>query len=339
MSRKNLIPNLIMGERTSVHSTDPRLTADKIAEAITNLEYWEPQRHAGPFHSKAASFTIKDLHLVAQASTPMRAAAGYSNSFNIEFSYFGVCRSAVDGINYEWSPGQQAVLFPEITGRGGPSDARSIVMAQFDKDRLIETTRSMLGADHPDGQNLDLSDTRLVSLHYGRINFDQIFRALWRYIDSVGAENNILEMIGIDDLFYRNVSLLLHPHLFFKSEAEIIKNPGDVANALDYICEAMKDMRRKPFTMTELETLSGMSSRNLQYQFKARFSCSPMEWQRRERLKAARVHLQTDAAPITITGLANRLGFSSPSNFIAYYYRLYGETPAETRKKYNRTHR
>ena len=74
MSKKNLIPNLIMGERASVHSTDPSVTADKIAEAIKNLEYWEPQKQAGRFHSKATSYTINDVHLVAQASTPMRAS-------------------------------------------------------------------------------------------------------------------------------------------------------------------------------------------------------------------------------------------------------------------------
>lgn len=322
-----------MGERNCVHSTDPRLTADKIAEAITNLEYWEPQKHAGVFHSKAASYTIKDVHLVAQASTPMRAGAGYSSSLNIEFSYFGVCRGFVDGVRYDWIPNQQAVLFPEITGRAGPSDTRSIVMAQFDKDRLVSTTQSMLGADAAASLNLDLSDTREVSLHYGHVNFDQMFRALWRYMDSINADDKILEMIGIDDLFYRNVSLLLHPNLFFKPESDADKFAVNANNLMDRICDEMKNVNRKPFTMTELETLSGMSSRSLQYQFKARFSCSPMEWQRQQRLHAARSSLLTDVESITISDLSRRLGFSSPSNFITYYFRQFGETPAETRKK------
>lgn len=332
-SKNNLIPDLIMGERASAHSTDPRLTADKIAEAITNLEYWEPQKQAGLFHSKATSYTINDVHLVAQASTPIRAAAGYSNSLNIEFSYYGVCRSAVDGVNYEWSPNLQAVLFPEITGRGGPSDTRSIVMAQFDKARLIETTRSMLGAGATFRQNLDLSDTRLVSLRYGRIDFDRMFRALWRYVDSIDADNQLLEMIGIDDLFYRHASLLLHPQLFFGPEPDDGANTRNARNALDRVCAAMQDMTRKPFTMTELETLGGLSARNLQYQFKARFACSPMEWQRRQRLMAARQRLVADIAPTTIANLSRSLGFSSPSNFIAYYSRQFGETPAQTRGK------
>lgn len=337
MSKKNLIPDLIMGERASVHSTDPSVTADKIAEAIKNLEYWEPQKQAGRFHSKATSYTINDVHLVAQASTPMRAAAGYSNSLNIEFSYYGVCRSAVDGVNYEWAPNQQAVFFPEITGRGGPSDTRSIVMAQFDKTRLIETTQSMLGADNTVRANLDLSDTRLVSLQYGRINFDQMFQNLWRYVDSIDANDQVLEMIGIDDLFYRHASLLLHPRLFFRQATDVPNNVHNARDALDRVCDAMKDMTRKPFTMTELETLSGMSARNLQYQFKSRFACSPMAWQRRERLMTARDCLMADTAPITIIELSRRLGFSSPSNFIAYYARQFGETPAQTRGKHYRS--
>ena len=322
-----------MGEKRAVHSTDPRLTADKIAEAITNLEYWEPQKHAGPFNSKAASYTINDLNLVAQSSTPMRAGAGYSSSFNIEFSYTGICSGFVDGVRYDWIPTQQAVLFPEITGRDGPSDTRSIVMAQFDKQRLIETTRSMLGADSAANLKLDVNDTREVSLNYGNVNFDRMFRALWRYIDTIDADDHLLGMIGIDDLFYRNVSILLHPQLFLKQEVDA-NNSSEISNGLlDRVCDAMKNMDRKPFTMTELEQLSGVSSRNLQYQFKKRFSCSPMEWQRQERLKAARSFLITGRGPETITELSNQLGFSSPSNFIAYYYRQFGETPAETRKK------
>ncbi len=337
MSKKNLIPDLIMGERASVHSTDPSVTADKIAEAIKNLEYWEPQKQAGRFHSKATSYTINDVHLVAQASTPMRAAAGYSNSLNIEFSYYGVCRSAVDGVNYEWAPNQQAVFFPEITGRGGPSDTRSIVMAQFNKTRLIETTQGMLGADAAACTNLDLSDTRLVSLQYGRINFDQMFQNLWRYVDSIDSNDQVLEMIGIDDLFYRHASLLLHPQLFFWPPSDATISANSARSTLDRVCDAMKDMTRKPFTMTELERLSGMSARNLQYQFKSRFACSPMAWQRRERLMAARSCLMADTVPTTIDQLSRQLGFSSPSNFIAYYARQFGETPAQTRGKHYRS--
>lgn len=322
-----------MGEKRAVHSTDPRLTADKIAEAITNLEYWEPQKHAGSFNSKAASYTINDLSLVAQSSTPMRAGAGYSSSFNIEFSYTGVCSRFVDGVRYDWIPRQQAVLFPEITGRDGPSDTRSIVMAQFDKQRLIETTRNMLGAESAANLKLDINDTREVSLNYGNVNFDGMFRALWRYIDTLDADDRLLEMIGIDDLFYRNVSILLHPQLFLNQAIDDGNSPN-ISNAMmDRVCDAMKDMSRKPYTMTELESLSGVSTRYLQYQFKKRFSCSPMDWQRQERLKAARAFLINRQGPATISELSHQLGFSSPSNFIAYYYRQFGETPAETRKK------
>lgn len=178
-----------------------------------------------------------------------------------------------------------------------------------------------------------LNDTREVSLNYGTVNFDGIFRALWRYIDTIDADDHLLGMIGIDDLFYRNVSILLHPQLFLKPGFTTDNNVETSKGSLDRVCEAMKDMSGKPLTMTDLEKLSGMSSRNLQYQFKKRFACSPMEWQRQERLRVARAYLLNGQGPATISELSHQLGFSSPSNFISYYYRQFGETPAETRKK------
>jgi len=84
-------------------------------------------------------------------------------------------------------------------------------------------------------------------------------------------------------------------------------------------------------TLTEIEIATGLSSRALQYAFKARFGISPMEWQRRERMVMARTRLMQAAPTETITEVAHSMGFSSSSAFATLYKRYLGELPSETR--------
>lgn len=90
-----------------------------------------------------------------------------------------------------------------------------------------------------------------------------MFRALWRYIDIIDVDDYLLEMIGIDDLFYRNISILLHQQMFHKKDVDTQYRRNNTRGLIGRICDAMKDMCRKPFTMTELERLSCVSSINL----------------------------------------------------------------------------
>jgi len=79
-----------------------------------------------------------------------------------------------------------------------------------------------------------------------------------------------------------------------------------------------------------MEMASGLSARALQYAFKARFGCSPMAWQRRERMLKARQLLLANAHSQSITNLAYDMGFSSASAFSTLYKLHFDETPSET---------
>ena len=64
----------------------------------------------------------------------------------------------------------------------------------------------------------------------------------------------------------------------------------------------------------------------------ATYGCSPMEWQRRERMQLVRRRLMFPRGEETITDIAFATGFSSSAAFAAQYRRYFGETPSQTRR-------
>ena len=71
--------------------------------------------------------------------------------------------------------------------------------------------------------------------------------------------------------------------------------------------------------------------RAVQHAFQRHLGTTPMTYLRRVRLDRARQELRSASpAHATVTQIANRWGFSSPSRFTAHYRAAYGELPRET---------
>jgi transcriptional regulator GlxA family with amidase domain len=83
--------------------------------------------------------------------------------------------------------------------------------------------------------------------------------------------------------------------------------------------------------MTELEQVSGLSERGLQYAFRRRFNCTPMAWVRQQRLAMAQALLRDPHGPVTVAAIALQTGFASASLFARHYRQHFGELPSETR--------
>jgi AraC-like DNA-binding protein len=71
--------------------------------------------------------------------------------------------------------------------------------------------------------------------------------------------------------------------------------------------------------------------RAVQHAFQRHLGTTPMAYLRRVRLERARQELRSASpAQATVTQIANRWGFSSPSRFTAHYRAAYGELPRDT---------
>jgi len=188
-----------------------------------------------------------------------------------------------------------------------------------------------LAADEP--IDLYLDDTRLLALNNPGREADKSWRQICALIDSMCETPELLAQLGVDELVYRNMVLMFRPDLFNKSPTPAQHKDMRVASqrALDPLCSYIHSKLDERITLTDMERISGMSSRALQYAFLQRFACAPMHWVMKQRLGKARLRLLNSPPSDTITAIALAHGFASASAFSAQYMREFGEPPSTTR--------
>jgi transcriptional regulator GlxA family with amidase domain len=84
----------------------------------------------------------------------------------------------------------------------------------------------------------------------------------------------------------------------------------------------------RPLSLSDLEKQSHYSRRSLQYAFRQRFGCGPMQYIRRQRLALAKQRLLAPRPGTTVTSVAQECGYLSVANFRRYYQQRFGETPS-----------
>jgi AraC-like DNA-binding protein len=104
--------------------------------------------------------------------------------------------------------------------------------------------------------------------------------------------------------------------------------PAAVRRAQAYIDENAGS----PISVTEIAAASSLTVRALQYAFRRHLGTTPMNYLRRTRLERARAQLVAadPYGPDSVTSIALRWSFLSPSRFAALYREEFGETPSQT---------
>lgn len=89
-----------------------------------------------------------------------------------------------------------------------------------------------------------------------------------------------------------------------------------------------------PWTVGDLASRAGLSTRALQYGFAALTGMSPMAYLRQVRLQRADAELRAaDSAARGVASIASRWGFTNFGRFAAAYRMRYGRTPSETLRR------
>ncbi|MEK8095550.1 helix-turn-helix domain-containing protein [Methylocystis sp. IM3] len=327
------LPPLAFGENQARHATDPDQAAALAAGALGRIEIYESASRETRFRHKMSTIRVNGLELSAAASTPMRLGIKTPDDTFLLVPFFGATTLRIGPRQYQWGAARRALLLFNCDYRYGITQTRSVLIARIDSARLRATLSAMRGAARADDVECCAEEARLLDLECRSINFVAAFRHLCNYIDALGANPALLERIGVDDWFYRQLACWLAPDLVAEDAGDHGRAAGFTPGAIDAVCEAMRNRLNRPLTKTEMEKISGLSARGLQYAFLRKFGCSPMAWQRRERLNIAHERLSRDRDAASITELSFDLGFSSASRFAAYYKSLFGESPQETRKR------
>lgn len=338
MKRPAPLPPLPFGDHKAVVETNLQAYSDRVAQVVSSLEWYDPIGGSAGFASKSAVLELGGMRLVAGSNTPLNASIGDNADTTLMVPFRGNNLSHVGQSNYQWNAGQSALLMPAL-GRGGVCTARATLNISLDPARMQATAQSMLGdSDH---RTIDLrtADPRTVALTSHGIAFDATFRHLCGLIDSLDGNAQALALLGLDDALYRTIVTMLRPELFLgvapTNAAKRLSTP-QARRSIDPVCEYLTAHLGERTTLTEMERLSGLSARALQYAFQQRFGCSPLQWLRAARLDRAFQRIRQAEGPLNLTHLAMEVGYAKPSDFAQHYRQRFGELPSATRKKRTR---
>ena len=156
-----------------------------------------------------------------------------------------------------------------------------------------------------------------------------VLRKTLALIDLVSLDDGVVPaMVRLDDLMLRLLALLVYPKLLAGSTAVELEVAGPQAEAvLDALIDTMRVDLAHPWGLSDLERASGLSRPQLDQVFRARFSCSPLQWLRRQRLCWARQVLERPGNRLGLWDLAQLCGYRSLEEFRREFQESFLLTP------------
>lgn len=321
------LPRLAFGNSVARDSRDLEAFAAAQRAVMPAIRRYAPCGRRRAFRHRSATVRLGDLTLVASASTPVAVEVGDSADTTLLLPLHGWSTSVIDGREHRWAAGESAMFVPG-TARHGRSGVRSLLGISFDPGRLTATARAMLGHRGRSRLDLDLRTPRPISLHIARSPAAAMLRQILPVIDMAGQDEAALRLLGLDDLLYRLIAVLLAPDSLQTAFApeSTGRTTAAVRRATDHILAHLPG----PIALTDLERVSGLSSRSLQVAFQRVHGSSPRAWMRERRLLLARERLENPSPAATVTTIALASGFTRLGSFAAAYAARFGESPSKT---------
>jgi len=326
----NSLPRLAFGNSSALQDSDVRAMNDRI------------QRHTGfdisyhvadastRFRHRSSVASINGLSIVATASTPLYVEVKDAEHPALLVPLSGNSFTTVEKVRYQWNAGEAAILLP-ATARRGHDTKRSALFITIDKQRIETTARSMLGPDAYDNVDfLSLYQPRTLAMRTKAIDFNTVFRHYGELIDQFASRPDLLGLSGIDEACYRTIVMMLLPKQFAVLPGIGRKEPNVLSNQrVNELCEYILANLERTVTMTELESVSGVSARSLQYAFRRRFNCTPGQWIVEQKLLAVHSRLLNEKLDESITQTAIHF-FVNLGDFSRKYRHRFGELPSQT---------
>lgn len=329
MTLRNALPSLLFGDRVAVVDRTSDAVSQRIAPILPlRVSY----RSVGPeadFVHRSRVARINDLELMSAATTPLEVNVLQASVPLLVIPIQGTFKASVNGITYECKARAHACLLPAAPWKL-ETDVVSVLVISINRERMQRLTQVMLGRPHGADSPFDWEQPRLLALHAGGLAFERMFRHVGQMLDSLIEEPVLLDKSGIDDMIYRIVAMLLQPNLFTEAASASATDDDSPSVALNIACDYIRDNLEKRIGLKDLEQVSGLSARSLQYAFQRKYGCSPMRWLTLQRLEHAHQQLLRADDRTKVTTVATALRFSNLGNFSRLYQEQFGELPSET---------
>ena len=200
------------------------------------------------------------------------------------------------------------------------------IYCQIDHERLNKIVRTV----NQKNTSIRLDQPLLFepSEHGKERSFSSDIRAFFAFVDSLLKESQSLPAtLCLDDTMYRMLAL----SLLGDREVQVC-NPISISPnwtwKLDELVDYIKANSHLPLSITDLEQISNYSARHLQYVFKEKLKCSPMQFLRNQRLSNAMERLQCGEPSATVIGIARECGYTNSQQFSKAFRKRFGVSPS-----------
>ncbi len=199
------------------------------------------------------------------------------------------------------------------------------VVLRLPRNAIAKVRQVMAGPAAPRELSVLLESPKLVHYHQSQqaALFPSLYRALALLNSTVVASGSLPESLRLDDLLLRLVGLLLGP-----LPNEPPPRPCAGGAAFEVLIDWIEANCHRPLSLSDLESQSHYSRRSLQYAFRQRFGCGPMQYIRRQRLALAKQRLLAPLPGTTVISVAQECCYLSVANFRRDYQQRFGETPS-----------
>ena len=311
---------------------DPQALAQRLAQHYAVLDFGPRQGFEREFLHRTSTCSAGDLLLSCGYTTPIQGTIGERKgvgSVNLIFS--GGVHYESEGKSYSIQPNRPIFFSPGQQYNYSISSHFNGVVFDINMQRLRQTAAAMAGLGVSERRfAADLDFSRAIQPTDRRTR--QLLKVLeqgFTLLDHPELESSgDLEHLGIDELIYRTLALLLCPRL-----EKLLQKGADQRTSREQIFEEVVEWARanlhQPIKLSELENRSGYSRRNLQLAFQQRFGCGPIQWIRQQRLEQARQDLLRPEPGDTVAAVACRYGFSSLSAFSRDFRNHFGMRPSQ----------
>lgn len=330
--KKQLIPVLPFGNLKAIENNDFKSYSEMLysfAPGMKDLDSIVPN-----FKTKSFEVNINGLKILSISGTAQYCKILDNQSeLYLLVPFYGDAVWNVDGEKIYLHGSKTASLSYHQGFEGKEETNTSWLIIIIDPLKLMQTAYSMLGIENQNKViDFKLHEPRQLNLEYGHISFYTTFQQLALMIDNYLEQQDMLNNLKIDELFYRNIVMLLRPELFFDSK--VILNEKLRINAKYSIKQIKSFIEHHPYekiTLTDLEYITKKSARNIQLMFKKELNITPTQFIREHRLELVNKRLKNKSSKESITNIAMEYGFSNLSLFSKYYKIKFGEKPSDTR--------
>lgn len=328
MPKKNRrpLPALALGASRAKVDLTPQAMQDR----VENLTNWVTRQDALPhdaeFEYQADSVRLGSLQLFTVSSTPTTMKVDAPTA-SVVIPFSGQFRTRVGGASFDYAATETALLMPQGL-RDTEAGVKSSLIIIFDEARLRKTIAAITGKDKDASKRsvLNLDNPQLFKLRTGNLEFDRVFLNWCQLVDKFHGQDAALEALGVSDSFYRGLAVLMNQQYFLQPEAD------QTVDCVKRVCDYIEDHLHENITLTQLELVSTLSARALQYAFTKRLGCTPLSYLRSRKVHYARELLMHPTETTTVAAVALCCGYHHLGRFSAHYAAIFNEYPSETLK-------